>query len=156
MNTDVILKTRQCRSTLHVLVPCLLSTLVTAGGLARADEPVQTYYEVEDLGTLPGDTGSVAWGINSLGQVVGWSSGSQGTRAFVYTNEQGIVELAGLTPQSRGLARDINDHGMIVGQSDAHAVFWDAQRAIRDLGTLGGGEAEATAINTAGDVVGWS
>jgi probable HAF family extracellular repeat protein len=128
---------------------------VAASGPARRDDPVPIYYDVEDLGTLAGDTGSVAWGINSIGDVVGWSSGSHGIRPFVYTNMRGIIELPGLKPTSGGLARDINDQGTVVGQSDTHAVLWDAQGAILDLGTLGG-EAEALAINSAGHVVGWS
>ena len=35
----------------------------------------QTFYTVEDLGTLAGDNQSVPWGINSFEEVVGWSSG---------------------------------------------------------------------------------
>ncbi len=33
-------------------------------------------YSVTDLGVLPGDSGSIAFGINNRGQVVGYSSGS--------------------------------------------------------------------------------
>jgi probable HAF family extracellular repeat protein len=156
MNTNLILKTqRYCLKWLRLLVPCLLSTIVAASGVAWGADQAPIYYDVEDLGALPDDSGSVAWGINSYGDVVGWSNGSQGVRAFVYTDEWGIVELPGLTPQSTALARDINDQGIIVGQSDAHAVSWDAQGEILDLGTLGG-EADALAINEAGEVVGWS
>jgi len=156
MRNDLILKTREYGlKCLHVLVLCILSTIVTASGVARGADQVPIYYDIEDLGTLPGDSGSVAWGINSDGDVVGWSNGSQGVRAFVYRDIGGIIELPGLTPQNTGLARDINDQGIIVGQSGAHAVLWDEQGTIHDLGTLGG-EADALAINTAGHVVGWS
>jgi probable HAF family extracellular repeat protein len=156
MNKDFILKMRAyCARSLNLLIVCLLSSFLVAGAMAQGDEPIQTFYNVQDLGVLPGDTGSVAWGINSAGDVVGWSSGPDGTRAFVYTDERGMVELAGLTPQSTSLARDINDGGQVAGQSDAHAVLWDGEGNIQDLGTLGG-EAEATAINASGHAVGWS
>jgi uncharacterized membrane protein len=39
---------------------------------------------MQDLGTLPGDTNSEAFGINSRAEVVGHSSGLRGTRAFLW------------------------------------------------------------------------
>jgi probable HAF family extracellular repeat protein len=60
----------------------------------------QPSYVVEDLGALPGDSSSVGWGINENGDVVGWSNGPAGTRAFVYTDANGMVALpaAGQAP----------------------------------------------------------
>lgn len=43
-------------------------------------------YTITDLGTLPGDTNSVASGINGNGQVVGYSdTGSFDNHAFLYS-----------------------------------------------------------------------
>ncbi len=53
----------------------------------------QTFYNVEDLGTLPGDNASVPWGINSFNEVVGWSNGPNGYRAFRFRDFDGMVEL---------------------------------------------------------------
>ena len=133
--------------------------LLGAAGWAAADPGS---YVVEDLGVLPGDTSSVAVGINQHGDVVGWSNGSAGTRAFLYTDATGMVHLPGLPDKPRAVARDVNDLGDVVGSANAggvdlgHAVLWRGGTAT-DLGTLATGSySEATAINNLGQVVGWS
>lgn len=122
----------------------------------------ETSYVVEDLGTLPGDTSSVAWGINANGAVVGWSFGQAGSRAFLYTDSGGMVALPGLPDRPRSVARDINDAGVIVGSASAgggdigHAVLWSGG-SVQDLGTLGTGDySEAWGINNFGQIVGSS
>jgi probable HAF family extracellular repeat protein len=74
---------------------------------------------IEDLGTLPGDRLSLAYGINERGQVVGQSIGRSGSRAFLW--ESGVmVDLNALVPPGSPLliyANDVNDAGRIVGQA---------------------------------------
>jgi probable HAF family extracellular repeat protein len=74
---------------------------------------------IEDLGTLPGDRLSLAYGINEGGQVVGQSVGRGGSRAFLW--ESGVmVDLNALVPPGSPLliyANDINEAGRIVGQA---------------------------------------
>jgi probable HAF family extracellular repeat protein len=121
-----------------------------------------TYYVVDDLGALAGDTSSVAFGINRQGDIVGWSNGPNGHRAFLYTDAGGMVALPGLSDRPHAIARRINDVGDIVGTADAggtdvgHAVRWRGGM-IRDLGTLAGGAfSEGWGINIYGHVVGQS
>lgn len=132
------------------------------GFLSVPPAVAQTGYFVEDLGVLAGDTSSVAWAINANGDVVGWSMGPAGTRAFLHTKDGGMVALPGLPDKPRTVARDINDAGVIVGSANAggtdlgHAVLW-SDGSVQDLGTLGTGYySEAWGINNFGQVVGWS
>ena len=74
---------------------------------------------IKDLGTLPGDSLSLAFGINDRGQVVGQSIGDSGSRAFVY-QDGAMTDLNALVPAESPVliyANDINDRGEIVGQA---------------------------------------
>ena len=73
-----------------------------------------------------GDTVAFAWGINEDGQTVG-SSGTCSTQ--------------GLPPQ--------NPNGL-------HAVLWEKDGSVHDLGNLGGTSNIATSVNNHGEVVGTS
>jgi probable HAF family extracellular repeat protein len=112
-----------------------------------------------DLGTL-GGTDSEAFGINNLGQVVGWAFVASGVEhAFLWTKAAGMRDLGTLGGSSRALA--INDNGQVVGSSytlagEKHAFLWTATDGMRDLGTLGGTLSEATGISQNGVIVGLS
>lgn len=149
---------------LLVMTSCLRHAL--AGGLlalaATAPAAGATWYIVQDLGALPGDTSAIATSINSQGDVVGWSNGPGGYRGFVYTAAGGMVALPGLPDRPRAFPRKINDAGDIAGTADAggtdlgHAVRWRGG-VPQDLGTLPVGPYSAAwGINNAGDVVGES
>ena len=85
-------------------------------------------WAVEDLGTLGGCCSSGS-GINTFGDVVGWSnlgsrSGTQ--RAFLARPAGAMTDLG--APQGQSAARDLNDFGVVVGGASArgrvHAVVW--------------------------------
>ena len=115
---------------------------------------------ITDLGTLPGDTQSIAYGINNADQVVGYSANSTNVyHAFLWQN--GTMTDLGTLPGGLGsVAYGINDAGQIIGFSligpTPHAFLWE-NGLMTDLGTLpGGGSSFAEGINNAGQVVGQS
>jgi probable HAF family extracellular repeat protein len=132
------------------------------------------------LPTLGGPNG-VANMINSRGDVVGFAENNTqdpGCTVFqfkpvVWINGQ-IHELA-TNGDRNGAAIAINDNGQAVGVSgpcaafngnlglyllDAHALLWEKDGSVHDLGNLGGdggfGGNHACAINNKGQVVGHS
>jgi probable HAF family extracellular repeat protein len=143
----------------------LVAGWLVAGAMFGAASPVRAAsvsYAVEDLGTLPGDYASVAMGLNQFGDVVGWSAGPTGTRAFVYTSARGMTALPAPAGRPVTTARAINGSGVIVGTASTggsdigRAVRWQSGVAT-DLGALGGGYfSEARGVNEAGTVVGTS
>jgi len=114
---------------------------------------------IRELGTLGGAV-SQAKAVNRRGQVVGTSRDGLGrTRAFLWQEDLGIVDLKPLTGVNTS-ANDINATGDIVGGGDTgfgdfHAYFLSAGTSF-DLGTLGGNESEALAVNGRGQVAGHS
>src|SRR5260370_14860018 len=111
------------------------------------------------LGTLGGAV-SQAKAVNRWGHVVGTSRDRQGrSRGFVWTPERGIVDLEPCAGVSSS-ANDVNDLGDVVGGGDTgfrafHAYLLSDGTAV-DLGTLGGEESEALALNGLGQIAGHS
>lgn len=116
----------------------------------------QVQYEIIDLGDLTGGGNySEAFAINNMGQVVGISEATEGTRAFLWQNGE-MTNLDVLMPSHEySIAHDINDNGDIVGQSASRAFLYSGG-IMTDIGTLGGGYGIADGINNSGDIVGIS
>src|SRR5262249_18650114 len=80
---------------------------------------------------------------------------------FFYDGSQ-MIDLSAAVGDFEGVAFGLNDSGQVVGYhiptSDGllHAFLWSASSGMRDLGTLGGNNSHAYAINNAGYVVGES
>ena len=133
--------------------------------------PISSQYQIIDLGTLEGSTSSEAYGINNLGQVVGWS----GNRSFLW-NDGEMIDLGVLEnlDDDLSIAWDINELGQVVGTSwhtvpvtKYHAFLWNDDNGNGQsdpdemiyLGWLGGSSFEwsfAYSINNVCQVVGKS
>jgi probable HAF family extracellular repeat protein len=110
-----------------------------------------------DLGTYPHyGTTSIALGINSAGQVVGHGNlppeGPNCFFAFLWQNG-GNATLLSLSCNSS--AEDINDNGQVAG-GNGHALLWQNDGTMTDLGTLGGSYSDGAAINDNGQIAGTS
>ena len=119
-------------------------------------------YTVTDLGTLPGESSSLAVAFNDRAQVVGvCSAGGQG-RAFLW--EKGKIRLLPVLPGFGLLSLQphaINNNGVVVGTDfgpdlDTRRAFIYEHGVTRDLGTPPGEYSEATGINDKNQVIGKS
>ncbi len=112
---------------------------------------------MRDLGPLHGNESSNAEGINERGQVVGYSISPEDDYGVLWQN--GAVIDLGSLGWCCTHARDINEHGQVVGDSQPgrglrHAFLWQDGEML-DLGTSGARDSEAWGVNDHGQVVGY-
>jgi probable HAF family extracellular repeat protein len=124
-----------------------------------------------DLGALSAGNASAATGINaSLAVVGGGNVTSVASHAFLYVDpgpmkDIGHLDFGGLSPNTQNVtAGGINDSGVIAGTSPlqlgaptfsafTRGFVWKAGK-LTDLGSLGGSNSMASAINANGLVTG--
>lgn len=119
-----------------------------------------------DLGFLGQGTPvnySEAYGINDLGHVVGVSAVGSPLHGFLWRNGQ-LTDLGALGGQVASEAKAINNTGRIAGKSNLYPVYWTYDmgnpNSIPTITQLpipaGFFAATTTAVNDAGDVVGYA
>lgn len=155
----------------HLAATCLCLASTVSVSVAA---PV---YKVTDLGTING--GSKVNALNDLGYYTGGAGGSSvGTQTAFLSDASGIqdlgtLSLAQITPPYVATPSDtayswgqgVNSYGTVTGTSVYTSAltrksisrgFIHDGTAMQDIGTLGGRNSVASAINDSGTVVGWS
>jgi len=116
-----------------------------------------------NLGTLGGNSG-IGNGINTSGQVAGYSTNAAGTYCAFISNGDSLIDI-GDRGGGSAVAYAINDSAQVVGSAvtadGSNHPFLYSNGTMIDLGTLGSPEGpswwnSAEGINNAGVVVGYS
>jgi len=108
----------------YTLRNLILAVVLTTGFASSALAQTRSFFidlnskEVTTLGTLGGD--SVAYGINDIGRVVGYSdTGNPGGRHAFITGPNGVgMTDLGTLGGDFSYASGVNDTGQVVGESD--------------------------------------
>jgi probable HAF family extracellular repeat protein len=153
-------------------IDCIIVLLALAQPVANAAGAAS--YTITDLGTL-GGTESFGSGLNAGGQVAGasYTTGGAAYHSFLWkpatpNGASGTKTDLGTLGGSQSFGNGLNASGQVVGESSTtgdtadHAFLWKPSTpggtsgTMYDLGTLGGTESFGGAINTGGQVAGFS
>jgi probable HAF family extracellular repeat protein len=164
---DFCVDLRQLRDTLTGIkrIRCMFSLYNRSGmiwfALSVFAATGLTRPSVTLLQPLSGYIESYALGVNSGGQVVGYSSSPSGvTRATLWNHER-VIDLGTLPGYTSSRATGINNRGTIVGYASSasgseQAVVWSGG-VPAPLPPLSAGQRSAAfGVNDADEVVGWS
>jgi len=130
---------------------------------APAFKPAGTpQYQIFDVGVIdPGDDASQGFGVSPAGIAVGRSLNNDGSQAFTWTVNGGLVPLPKLTGRNHCVSNSANDNGIVVGTaattpfgSDRLPVVW--QNGVISQLPLPGGQSlgDANSVNASAVAVG--
>ncbi|OHB73136.1 MAG: hypothetical protein A2V70_18525 [Planctomycetes bacterium RBG_13_63_9] len=120
--------------------------------------------QMSDLGDLVGGLGrTLAFAVNNLSQVVGYSGPLDSEHSFPFVWQDGVMEYLGSPsdPTPSGYARGINNRGEVVGVVSGYPFVWDSVNGMQDLNDLlddsgaGWRLTHAYDINDRGQIVGF-
>ncbi|MBX9653878.1 hypothetical protein K2Y11_09715 [bacterium] len=128
----------------------LVLVLGIIGVLAVNTAFAANIYQVTDLGVLPGGVSSTATSVDSTGEVVGYTTFSNGsTQAFYWTQSGGMVAVGGTNSKAFGV-----NNGNVVGitGSAGQAFRWTQISGTTLLDPSNQGQANG--VNASGEIVG--
>lgn len=126
-------------------------------------------YQIFDIGVVqPGDTASQGFGVSPAGIAVGRSFQANGTQAFTWTLNGGIVGLPNLSGRSYCVSNSANDSGIVVGTGSTTAfgsgrlpVIWQngtasqlplpADQTLGDANSVNASNVAAGSVNAGSD-----
>jgi len=118
--------------------------------------------KAKQIPLLPGDVDGEAYGINSIGEVVGTSGDcSEPINAWLWTGGANVVNLGNLGGPAENEAFSVNNYAEVTGSLETgamsqHAFLWQ-KGVMSDLGTLPGDYySYGYSINDLGQIVGQS
>jgi probable HAF family extracellular repeat protein len=161
------LEARELLSSIIDLEPLAANAINNTGQIAGGSYRRESNGTLTPLGSLGGG-GTNSYGINDLGDVVGYSSLLAGNAdAFLYSNSNGKMTDLGALPGSEILPGSVSSEAVAVNKSDQvvgfsvendgpHAFLYSGGQ-MKDLNTLSNVSNELlfpTGINASGEVVG--
>ena len=161
----------------RVAMLCVLLPWFAIQSASQASSPNHLRYKLIDLETLGGPNSSETVEfpfINNAGMVVGFAdtaipdpTNPEGFFPHAFRWQRGVLTDLGTLPDGLGsFAIWSNNRGQVVGLSgngltdpmlgapEGRGVLWQKSGSIIDLGTLGGNQSLAGAINQRGQVIG--